>query len=30
MIGIFLVFEVMEPRKKFIEEPYDTSEYKLT
>jgi hypothetical protein len=30
MIGLFLILEVMEPQKNFMEEPYDPSEYKLT
>jgi hypothetical protein len=30
MIGIFSVFEVMEPQKNFMDESYKPSEYKLT
>jgi hypothetical protein len=30
MIGFFLVFEVMEPQDDFMEEPYDSGEYKFT
>ena len=30
MIGLFSVFEVMEPQENFMEEPYDLGEYKLT
>jgi hypothetical protein len=30
MIGIFSVFEVMESQGNYIEEFYDSSEYKLT
>ena len=30
MIGLFTVFEVMEPQRNYIEELYGPSEYKLT
>ena len=30
MIGLFSVFEVMEPQRNFMEEPYGPGEYKLT
>jgi hypothetical protein len=30
MIDLFLVFEVMESQGNFIEELYDSGEYKLT
>jgi hypothetical protein len=30
MIGLFLVFEVMEPQENYMEELYDSGEYKLT
>jgi hypothetical protein len=30
MIGLFSVFEVMEPQGNYMEEFYDPSEYKLT
>ena len=30
MIGLFTVFEVIEPQLNYIEELYDSSEYKLT
>jgi hypothetical protein len=30
MIGLFSVFEVMEPQGNYTEEFYDPSEYKLT
>jgi hypothetical protein len=30
MIGLFLVFEVMEPQGNYMEEHYDLGEYKLT
>ena len=30
MIGLFLVFEVMEPQGNYMEELYDPGEYKLT
>jgi hypothetical protein len=30
MIGLFSVLEVMEPQGNFMEEPYDSGEYKLT
>ena len=30
MIGLFIVFEVIEPQRKYFEELYDPSEYKLT
>ena len=30
MIGIFTVFEVMEPQGNYMEELYSPSEYKLT
>jgi hypothetical protein len=30
MIGLFLVFNIMEPQGNFMEEPYDPGEYKLT
>jgi hypothetical protein len=30
MIGLFLVFEVMEPQGNYMEELYGPSEYKLT
>jgi hypothetical protein len=29
MVGLFLVFEVIEPQENFMEEPYDPGEYKL-
>ena len=30
MIGLFSVFEVMEPQRNYIEELYGLDEYKLT
>jgi hypothetical protein len=30
MIGLFSVFEVMEPKGNYMEKVYDPSEYKLT
>jgi hypothetical protein len=30
MIGLFSVFEVMEPQENYMEELYDLGEYKLT
>jgi hypothetical protein len=30
MIGLFLVFEVMEPQGNYMEKLYDPGEYKLT
>jgi hypothetical protein len=30
MIGLFSVFEVMEPQRNYMEELYDPGEYKLT
>jgi hypothetical protein len=30
MIGIFSVFEIMEPQGNYMEELYDPGEYKLT
>ena len=30
MIGLFIVFEVIEPQGNYIEELYGSSEYKLT
>jgi hypothetical protein len=30
MIGLFSVFEVIEPQKSYMEELYDPGEYKLT
>jgi cellulose synthase/poly-beta-1,6-N-acetylglucosamine synthase-like glycosyltransferase len=30
MIGLFSVFEVMEPQGNYMEELYDLGEYKLT
>jgi hypothetical protein len=30
MIGLFSVFEVMEPQGNYMEELYDLDEYKLT
>ena len=30
MIGLFTVFEVMEPQGKYLEELYSLGEYKLT
>jgi hypothetical protein len=30
MIGLFSVFEVMEPQGNFMEKPYDLGEYELT
>jgi hypothetical protein len=30
MISFFSVFEIMEPQGNFLEEPYDSGEYKLT
>jgi hypothetical protein len=30
MVGIFSVFEIMEPQENFKEEPYDLGEYKFT
>jgi hypothetical protein len=30
MIGLFLVFEVMEPQRNYMEELYGPGEYKLT
>jgi hypothetical protein len=30
MIGLFSVFEIMEPQGNFIEKPYYPGEYKLT
>jgi hypothetical protein len=30
MIGLFLVFEVMEPQGNYMEELYGPGEYKLT
>ena len=30
MIGLFIVFEVMEPQGNYLEELYDSGEYKLT
>ena len=30
MIGLFTVFEVMEPQEKYMEELYGRGEYKLT
>ena len=29
MIGLFSVFEVMKPQRDFMEESYDSGEYKL-
>jgi hypothetical protein len=29
MIGLFLVFKVMEPQRNYVEELYDLGEYKL-
>jgi hypothetical protein len=30
MIGLFLVFKVMEPQENFMEESYELGEYKFT
>ena len=30
MIGLFVVFKVMKPQGKYLEERYDSGEYKLT
>jgi hypothetical protein len=30
MIGLFSVFEVMEPQRNYMEELYESGEYKLT
>jgi hypothetical protein len=30
MIGLFSVFEVMEPQENYMEEFYNSGEYKLT
>jgi hypothetical protein len=30
MIGLFSVFEVMEPQENYMEELHDPGEYKLT
>jgi hypothetical protein len=30
MIGLFLVFEVLEPQGNYMKEFYDSGEYKLT
>jgi hypothetical protein len=30
MIGLFSIFEIMEPQENYMEELYDSGEYKLT
>jgi hypothetical protein len=30
MIGIFSIFEIMEPQENFMQKPYNLDEYKLT